>query len=166
MAVRLATLSDAQFIRDHWDTYRAGLTEYAREQGWTLARVQEWIADPRYFIAVDPQTQTLGLFIAHPPDAAELAFMGTLTTGTLAARRAADTMFMWFLERTIERGAVRVFGDYVFPAGVNVAQTRAWRYFANLPGVTITQRVTPLGQDVLIEMLDLPASLAGIAARQ
>lgn len=165
MAIRLLRDADIDALRSWWDTYRTQGAEYAREQGWTRTMLRAWLGNPRYVIAVDPQTTTLGLFIAEPPDTVRVETLATLGAG-VAGVRAADAMLTWAWERAIGQGVTHSYGEYEFPAGVDVRTTRALRYFGSFPmGVTETRPLPDGGTYVRIVCDDLPAAIAFMRAR-
>lgn len=166
MAIRRITAADIDTIRAKWDTYRALATDYAREQGWTRTDVQDWRANPDYFVAIDPVTETVGIFVAELPDTVRVELVITLRTG-VAGVRAADAMLIWGWNGAITRGALHSYGVYEFPAGVDAAQTRAVRYFGSMPSLTVHPFVVqPDGSTyVRITCDDLPAAVAFMEAR-
>lgn len=147
MAPRLITLADADRIIADWSAFKfQELAAYAREEGWTRRTVERWLANPDFHVAIDPATETLGVgIIHHQPETLEISVLFTLTTGTAAARQAADTMLAWALRRAQGIGITEVWGEYLFPVGVDAETTRAVRYARSFPSVTVGLTALPEG---------------------
>ena len=168
MAIRLLTAADVDTLVAIWSEYRTAETAaYARDQGWTREHVERMLTHPYRRVAIDPATETVGVFIIHPPATGEVVFIGTRTAAPLAARRAADAMLAWGLRRAVAAGLNRAFGQYIFPPGVDVSQLRAIRYFGGVPGVTRNPDEIDGDGDVRVtfETSDIPAVIAAVEAR-
>lgn len=167
MTIRLITAADADTLIAIWAEYRtAEAAAYALEQGWTRAGVAKWLRNPDVHLAIDPATETVGVFEVHRPNMGEVCFLGTRTVAPLPARRAADAMLAWGLRRAVTIGITYAFGAYTFPPGVNVEQLRAIKYFGGVPAVTRRTDIAENGNTrVLFETSDIPAVIAGVEAR-
>ena len=167
MAIRALTVADIAAFLGVMSAYRADEPlAYARDN-WTPENIERMITHPYRAVAIDTATQTIGVFIVHPPAGGEVACIRTLTTGPLAARRAADAMLAWGLRRAVARGLTYAFGRHSYPAGVDLTRVRVIRYFSAVPAVTRTPDVVDANGNTLVtfETFDIPAVIAGIEAR-
>lgn len=161
MAIRRVTVADIPTIVSWWDAHRAA-AEYVREQGLDPRNLALMIGDDANVMLIDPDTLTLSIGQIEGT-AGHVHMLFSRRTGT-AGVRAADQMFAAVAQGAIDRGLTLLYGEYVFPAGLDVATTRVGKYFDSLTPCVKTSTIVADGQRVRYEAAPAPL-LAALLAR-
>jgi len=167
MAIVRLTAANVPAAMSWWSDHKAAATEYAADLSITPETLLAMINDAACIVLEDTVTQTLALGTMLR-DTGHLMLMITRTTGVTASVRAVDRMFKVVAQGAINQGLTLLYGDYRFPAGVNVELTGAIRYFNSLtpplvrpPDVLHADGSTT----VRFDAHDIPALLAALTAR-